>query len=406
MSKVIKTIIGVAVAVAIPFVAPAIATTLATSIGISSLGTVGTAIGGALVGAGLNAAKGALLGEDVGRSALFGAVSGGVGGYLKAASAAGSGSAGGTAASGAAQPGGYIPGTTMTTGAFNPASSGLGGMQGGLDAITPQFQSLGTNFAGAPVTAGAGIGGGSAGVGLSGFSVDSALPMASIAPGAAGAAGGSTPTFFEALKSVPSAIGKSLSNPERMADFVLRGAGMLAGSAMAGDGLTAEELQLVQQQANELRELQNTNRTLFNEKLQQAYNLIGEAEYFDPEYFGLQSMRKAQVQGAVDKRDAMRNMAMSDASQSARNSALRAMDLGIARNTGTAYDQGYNTAISNRLNTRQAGLQNMPGYLPYDNPATNSLLRARDSAYERRRTTQDDIGELFGSLTGRASARV
>jgi hypothetical protein len=182
-----------------------------------------------------------------------------------------------------------------------------------------------------------------------------------------------------------------------MADFTLRAAGQLAGSALAGDGLSDEERVLLGQQTEELRNLQQTNQGLFNERLEQARNLIGESRYFDPEYFGLQSARRQQVAGAQQRRAGLRGL-----TGEARESAGRKYDLGTARNVGTAYDSGFQSAVSPRLQTMQAGLSMMPTSGPSNAAGYSALQQAYGGARERQRQTQADIGTLFGSLTGRS----
>jgi hypothetical protein len=172
---------------------------------------------------------------------------------------------------------------------------------------------------------------------------------------------------------------------------------MLAGSALAGSGLSPEEEALLGQQTEELRQLQKTNQALFNQKLEQAQSLVGESKYFDPEYFGLQSARRAQTQGAVAKRAGLRGL-----TGDRRESEARRFDIESGRRTGTAYDTGFQSAISPRLQTRQAGLSAMT-------PATPTSYAGLQGSYTaaalRQRQTQQDIGDLFGTLTSNPRSR-
>jgi hypothetical protein len=100
-------------------------------------------------------------------------------------------------------------------------------------------------------------------------------------------------TFAEAVRAVPGEIAAKFSDPKALADMTLRAAGALAGSLSAGDGMSDEEKRLLKAQTDELRALQESNKLLFDQKLQAAQDLIGESKYFDPEYFGLQRARRA-----------------------------------------------------------------------------------------------------------------
>ena len=203
-------------------------------------------------------------------------------------------------------------------------------------------------------------------------------------------------TFSEALAQVPKVIADKYSDPAALADLTLRAAGQLAGSAIAGDGLSEEERRLLDAQVEELRRLQQANQVLFIQRLEQAQNLIGESKYFDPEYFGLQRARRAQIAGARAKRAGLRGL-----EGAARQAEARRFDLATARDVGTAFDVGYGTGVQGRLSTLQAGINAMPQGYPSSMGDYTYLRGAYDRAAERARQTQRDIGALFGSLTGR-----
>ena len=90
-------------------------------------------------------------------------------------------------------------------------------------------------------------------------------------------------TFTEALSKVPGEIAAKFTDPKTLADLTLRAAGTIAGSVIAGDGLSDQERTLLTAQTDELRALQQTNAGLFAQRLEQAQNLMGESKYFDPE---------------------------------------------------------------------------------------------------------------------------
>jgi hypothetical protein len=349
MSKSVKRIIGVVAAIAIPFAAPAIAS----SIGLSA--AIGATAGSAITGAVLGGATSALTGGDWRRGALFGGIGGGVSGYLQpAAGAAGAGGAG--AAGGTTTAAGVTAPTTAATAA--PTTTA------GLTTFTPGAAAAQMATAGVPATA-------------------------------ATAAAAAPTTFMEALRQVPRAIADRFSDPAKLADLTLRAAGQLAGSALAGEGLSADEQKLLAAQQAELAWLQQNNQALFQQRLQEAQDLLGEARYFDPEYFGLQAARRQKLSGAALEREALRGL-----TGTRRATEQRRIRLGTARNVGTAYDVGYGTGVSGRLQTRQAGLAALPERAPATYGGYEGLLQS----YQQARTGRDaglrNIGKLFGSFTG------
>jgi hypothetical protein len=175
--------------------------------------------------------------------------------------------------------------------------------------------------------------------------------------------------------------------------MTLRAAGQLAGSAIAGSGLSAEEQQLLDAQVAELRELQQSNQALFNQRLEQAQSLIGESRYFDPEYFGLQRARRAQVAAGRAKRAGLRGL-----TGAAREAEARRFDLAAGRDVGTAYDMGYGQGISGRLQTMQAGLSAMPAAFPSSGSEFGNIRDAYGDAQKRRMQTEAGIGKLFGTI--------
>lgn len=399
MSKSLKTIIAVAAAVAIPFAAPYLATSIGMSAAIGTAvgsATAGSVIGGAITGAALGAAKASIFGEDVQRGALMGGLSGGVGGFAQAPTSAIPQSAI-TAANASADPiaalnasqgfTGVDPSYLASVTAADPIA--VMNAQQGFTSVDQNYlqQAAQTPSAGLNTT------------GLAGAVTPVSVPTAPInVPGAAASGAGTAAptTFADALRKVPGEIVAKFKDPKNLADLTLRAAGQLAGSVLAGSGLSDEEQALLNQQTEELRTLQQTNQGLFNQRLEQAQNLIGESKYFDPEYFGLQSARRQQLAGAQQRRAGLRGL-----TGEARESAGRKFDLGIARNVGTAFDTGFQSAIAPRLQTMQAGLSLMPKEGPSNAAGYSALQTAYTGARANQRQTQADIGTLFGSLTGR-----
>jgi hypothetical protein len=348
MSKGVKKVVSIAAAIAVPFLAPMIA---GSAFLAGVVGTIGSTATTALVGAGLGAAKAAAFDEDVGRGALMGGAGAGLRGFQLARTAEGVQAA--NAAQQTLANASQLPGVGVGTVLANPATAGL-------------------SIPGAAAQVGAGT---------------------VLKAGAQGIAQAPT-TFVEALRQVPANIATKFQDPKVLADLTLRAGGMLAGSLAAGDGLSPEEQKLLAAQTEELRRAQTENVTLFNQRLQQAQELAGESRYFDPEYFGLRSARQQQVAGAQAKQAGLRGLTSAQ-----RTSEARRYDLDTARNTGTAFDTGFGTGVSGRLQTRQAGLTAMPGSFPTSDAGYSSLYNAYGNAATRRTQQAEDIGGLFDSIT-------
>ena len=218
-----------------------------------------------------------------------------------------------------------------------------------------------------------------------------AAPAGGTAAATTGAVAAPT-TFSQALK-------QKFTDPRAQADLFLRAAGQLAGSAIAGDGLSDEEKALLNQQTAELRQLRETNQDLFNQRLQEAQGMIGESKYFDPAYFGMQSQRAVQTAGARAKREALGKYGPQRAGL--RSAEERRFDLGISTGGQTAYLQGADAAQQNKLRTQAAGLSAMPTSGNATSLQYGSYIGGLyDAADRRRRQAAGDIGDLFGSFTG------
>ena len=204
-------------------------------------------------------------------------------------------------------------------------------------------------------------------------------------------------TLSEALK-------QKLTNPSSQADFVLRAAGQIVGSQIAGDGLSDEEKALVAQQKAELESLRTTNKALFDQKISQALEFAGESRYFDPETFGLRASRQVQNAGARAKQEGLRGIDSRRAGL--RRAEERRYNLGIDTGAQTAFLQGMDTAEQNKLRVKQAGLSAIPNVGPEaSNMQYASYLgNMYDSADRRRRAAAGDVGDLLGSFTGGAKS--
>jgi hypothetical protein len=274
-------------------------------------------------------------------------------------------------------------------GAYTPSSTGL------------QVASVNPVTGGAQVTTAAGTA--QSATPISQYSGGSYVGPTGTATGGSVAAGTGTgataadkpTTFMDALSKVPETIAAKFTDPKALADLTLRAAGQLAGSIIAGDGLSDEERALLAAQTDELRTLQQTNAGLFAQRLEQAQNLIGESKYFDPEYFGLQRARRAQTAAAKAKRAGLRGL-----EGAGRAAEARRFDLATARDVGTSFDQGYLTGLGGRLQTMQAGMQGLQGLTyPSSMGDYTNLRGAYTTADERRQREVGGVQRLFGSLT-------
>ena len=372
------------------------------------------------------------LGTGGGTTGLGGAAGGGGAGLTMPTSFGGAGAPTGLA--GAGGPAGFAgvdyslaSGAQFPTTGLNPATAGFGlrapdpgffqaGVSNALATGTPIDYSLGAYAPSStglqvasvnPVTGGTQVttaaGTAQSATPISQYSGGSYVGPTGTATGgtiAAGTGTGATSaakptTFTEALSKVPGEIAAKFNDPKALADLTLRAAGQLAGSIIAGDGLSDQERALLAAQTDELRTLQQTNAGLFAQRLEQAQNLMGESKYFDPEYFGLQRARRAQTAAAKAKRAGLRGL-----EGAGRAAEARRFDLATARDVGTSFDQGYLTGVGGRLQTMQAGMQMMPTAYPSSMGEYTNLRGAYTAANQRARETQSDIGNLFGSLTG------
>lgn len=400
MGKSAKKVVAVVAAVAIPFVAPKIVGAIAASSAVSgtalgaALGTTaGATAGSALVGAGLGAANAAITGGDVGRGALFGALGGGIGGYTSATSAA---------AQQAAQAGLNADAAFMAADAQQLAAQGLSSGQ--------IAQTLGSSQAAfdAAGLASQGLSAGQIQQNIVGTMGPTTGPVAGAATGTfaqPAAAGGS---FTQALGNVGTEIAGRFSDPKVLADMTLRAGASLLTGQLAGDGLSEQEQQLLQAQMTDLQQLREQDEGLFRTRLQEAMGLLGEARYFDPTQFGMQAQARVQVAGAQQMREAERQAALTPGRGGMSAADRRRAGLDITARGQTAFAQGAESGQKQRLATYQAGLAALPTGGPTAGlQYSKGLMEMYGQAEERRRQTQEDMGEFFGGITGtRKSASI
>jgi hypothetical protein len=209
--------------------------------------------------------------------------------------------------------------------------------------------------------------------------------------------GTATPSFGQrlatAVSEIPGRVGAQLTDPKRMADMTLRALGMMAGSAVAGDGLTPADRQLLDQMTQDMQQLRETNQQLFQQRAQAAQDLAGEAKYFDPEYYGLQAARKAQTQVARTAAAGLRGLTGEQLAAGRRRAALE-----TARAAGTGFDTGFQQGMRGQVETRRAGISAMPTEAPSMMSGYESLGRAYDTAARRRTEAQKQVGSLFADV--------
>lgn len=450
----LKAVVAVAAAIAIPIAAPAIAASIGMSAAIgTAIGSVtaGTVIGSAIVGAGLGAVTAAATGQNVGRGALFGGIGGGIGGYGAATSAPTTTGAGTTttqAAGAVAEPSAVaMTGAAPTTGVGMTQAEMLAAQEAGFG-MSQQAQMLAAQDAGlgAQLSSGAGAEtaygyaaptagldtatAGAAGTSGATTQAGTTATGGTTAPAAGGiteqqailnaqdAAVGATPStatsaigyqaptqttlgsFGERVMTGAKAVGtevtKKFTDPKGQADILLKAAGQLAGSYIAPETMSPEERELLDKSRAELEQLRSTNQELFKEKLDAARQLVQDANYFDPEYFGLQRSRKMQQAGSALERETLAKIPRQRAGL--RAAEQRRIRLGTSREAGTAYDTGFTGAIDAQNRARTAGLNLFPsaptGALNYG----ATLATNYGNAEERQRKARESTGKFLSGL--------
>ena len=351
-----KKLVAVAAVIAIPIAAP----TIAASIGLS--GAIGSVMASGLVGAGLGAVAGQITGQGATKGALMGALSGGAAGY-------------------------FSPGTTTTdTGTFqNQAFGGYetGAVDTGMlpsgpetmysgveDAVVadsstvvtnPQGQTLvdGANVTPDPgqasqVTAGNVEGG--AVVNQAGPNVGlNQQPVMNTNAGAGANTVVTTPKVNPNPYADPKLTGNTfadtgrilkarLTNPANLADMSIQAGIQVLGSELLGVGdMSDEEKEMLELQKQRLQELKERDEKAYNFAMKQAASFLQQAKDYDPTATAKQFFAKSAAKLGMAKRDALRKI-------SPQNAALRAAEerrfnLGIAGQTGSAYERGMTAGL-------------------------------------------------------------
>ena len=367
MGKVVGTIAKVAVIAAIAYFAPPLAAKVAPALLGAKVGgailasKLGATIAASAVGAGIGAAGGAvgIPGLDaktgafaglVGGSGLFGAPQTSMQGALSNLGIGAKTSAlSGIPTVGTAGAGG-ITGTTLAGGAGTAAgglSVGAGTAAGGITGTT-----LGGSLGGAGTAAG-------------GLSVGTA-GMAPISA-SAGAGGGLLSNLPSGLKAV---------------------APQLLAAGLVGSGMSAG----MKAQQAELDKARASNSAFTQERFSQAQRLLGEADYFNPEYMGRQAGQAALIRGSIQETEGTRGL-----TGARRLAEQRRFRLGTSRNVGTAFQQGFGTGVDNRTRTRYAGIQSIPSSYPLTTAEAGNLEAQRIGERDSERA---GVGLLLGQVLG------
>lgn len=381
MSKAVKKILTVAAAVAVAYFAPQVASALLTKAGTAAAAsTAAKVVATAAVNAAGNAAIAAATGGDVGKAAITGAITGGVSGYLTAPTAAAT-SAAPTAATGA---------PTLTGG---PTLANAGVTATGQQILTGATPGLGVATAPGVTTTGA--------FAPVGSTILGATSATGVAPSAVSAA--ATPTLslgqraMGALREAGEEVVTKFTDPRAIADMTLRAAGQLAGSAIAGSGLSPAEERLLAAQAADLEELKRTNEDLYNLRLEQAKAMLGEAA----RDYGFEEESRARVRGAGLTTAAVRGL-----TGERRRAELARQRRARAEEVATGRARGELMTAENTRAARQAGLAALPGAGPQASTmlARTGLMGDYAEAERRRREASEQAGQFFGGLTGRRQA--
>jgi hypothetical protein len=162
----------------------------------------------------------------------------------------------------------------------------------------------------------------------------------------------------------------------------------LIAAGLVGSGMSA---QMKAQQA-ELEKARQSNAAFTQERFSQAQRLLGEADYFNPEYMGRQAGQAALVRGSIQEGEATRGLT------GARLAAeQRRYRLGTARNVGTAFQQGFGQGVTGRVQTRQAGIGAIPAQYP---TTTEAGLRLDEARLRERDAERQGVGMLLGQVLG------
>ena len=377
MSKSVKKILTVVAAIAVVYFAPQVsaaiikggATGAAGAAKLAAASTATKVITTAAVNAAGNAAIAAATGGDIGKAAIIGAVTGGIGGYTSP----------------------ILNPVTTAAAAAPPAAAATGPLAGAE--------------AGGTLGGGGGAfvsGGGAVPTTVSGATTFTPTAAAVQTSGMAGTTAATAPVSLgtravNVLREGGQAIVAKFTDPKAIADMTLRAAGQLAGSALAGSGLSPEEQKLLAAQAADLQELKNTNQELYNLRLEQAKAILGEAA----RDYGFETESQARARGAGLTTAAVRGL-----TGERRRTELARQRRARAEEIATGRTRGELMTAQQTQSARQAGLAALPGGGPQSATmlARSNLMSDYAEAERRRREASEQSGQFFGGLYGKPQA--
>jgi hypothetical protein len=152
---------------------------------------------------------------------------------------------------------------------------------------------------------------------------------------------------------------------------------------------------LLAQYEQDFARLAQENPAAYQAKLQEAQKFLQMASTFDPQYFGEEEARKAQIRGARAKREGLRGLTGRE-----RAAAERKFDLETGRSSGTSYTQGAQRALTSQIQTTEAGLKLMPRPSEYTlTGAYGDIGKIYAGQAGARRQYASDIGDLADQAT-------
>lgn len=402
MSKAVKKVLTVAAAIAVAYFAPQVSAALLKGSAFAT-STAATVVTSAAVNAAGNAAIAAATGGDIGKAAIMGAITGGVGGYLQGPAAGTTAAPPATAPPAAAAPSvatGATPAGVTAAGASLPevvVSTGRYAVSP-LDVVPEVFAGrAGLSFTGqqAPATPEQ-----LQEVQVTGKTLPGLTSAADLEAGRLANQLNSTNFGTRALatlRTVGREVVSKFTDPRAIADMTLRAAGQLAGSALAGSGLSPEEQKLLAAQAADLQELKNTNQELYNLRLEQAKAILGEAA----RDYGFETESQARTRGAGLTTAAVRGL-----TGERRRTELARQRRARAEEIATGRARGELMSAENVRQARQAGLTALPATGPQATTMAyrSGLMGDYAEAERRRKEASEASGQLFGGLYGKPQA--
>jgi hypothetical protein len=201
-------------------------------------------------------------------------------------------------------------------------------------------------------------------------------------------------------------IQAKMKDPKYIADLIMRAGSNLAGSAIAGDGLSDEERKLMNALSGDLDALRSNDAKLFDQKMTLAQEVIQQGRAIDPEQVGLKAQRDVQVAGGVQMRDADREAKMREGGRGLSAADRRRAGLEITSDAQSAYLQGLESGQDKKTKTLAAGAALVPANAPTGALNAGLDLASRLNVQEdRRRTAAADTGTMIQDTFGHDKAK-